>query len=50
MAALGHRPVLLEESLDALAIRPDGVYLDAPLAGVGMRALSWPGSAPGDAF
>ena len=24
----GHKPVLLQECLDALAIRPDGVYVD----------------------
>jgi 16S rRNA (cytosine1402-N4)-methyltransferase len=28
MATNGHRPVLLEESLAALAIHPDGIYLD----------------------
>ena len=31
----GHRPVLLHECLDALAIRPDGVYLDGTLGRAG---------------
>ena len=26
-----HRSVLLQESIDALAIRPDGIYLDGTL-------------------
>ncbi len=30
-----HTPVLLEESVDALAIRPDGVYVDATYGGGG---------------
>ena len=30
-----HRPVLLEECIDALAIRPDGVYLDGTLGRAG---------------
>ena len=31
----GHKPVLLHESLDALAIRPDGVYVDGTLGRAG---------------
>ena len=31
----GHRPVLLHECLDALAIRPDGVYVDGTLGRAG---------------
>lgn len=30
-----HRPVLFEESIQALAIRPDGVYIDGTLGGGG---------------
>ena len=33
--AYGHRPVLLEECLDALTIRPDGVYVDGTLGRAG---------------
>jgi len=31
----GHKPVLLEECLDALAIKPDGVYVDGTLGRAG---------------
>lgn len=31
----GHKPVLLEQCLDALAIRPDGIYLDGTLGRAG---------------
>ena len=31
----GHKPVLLHECLDALAIRPDGVYVDGTLGRAG---------------
>jgi 16S rRNA (cytosine1402-N4)-methyltransferase len=33
--AFGHKPVLLDECLDGLAIRPDGVYLDGTLGRAG---------------
>ena len=33
--AYGHKPVLLDECLDALAIKPDGVYLDGTLGRAG---------------
>ena len=38
----GHKPVLLHECLDALAIKPDGVYLDGRWAA---RATRWRSSA-----
>ena len=31
----GHRPVLLDECLEALNIRPDGIYIDGTLGGAG---------------
>ena len=33
--AFGHKPVLLEECLEALNIRPDGIYLDGTLGRAG---------------
>ncbi len=33
-----HRPVLLNEAVDALAVRPDGVYVDATAGGGGHSA------------
>ena len=29
--AFGHRPVLLDECVEGLAIHPDGIYLDGTL-------------------
>ena len=31
----GHKPVLLHECLGALAIKPDGIYVDGTLGGAG---------------
>ena len=40
--AFGHKPVLLEECLTALDIKPDGIYVDGTL---GRAALSaWIGT------
>ena len=35
MSEFTHRPVLLDECIEALAIRPDGVYLDGTLGRAG---------------
>ena len=47
-AGYGHRPVLLRECVDALAIRPDGIYVDGTLGRAGhslaiARRLTAPG-------
>ena len=34
-ADYGHKPVLLQECLDALDIKPDGVYVDGTLGRAG---------------
>ena len=34
-----HKPVMLQESVDALAIKPDGVYVDVTFGGGGHSAL-----------
>ena len=36
--AFGHRPVLLDECMEGLNIRPDGIYLDGTL---GRAGHSW---------
>ena len=36
--AFGHRPVLLDECMEGLAIRPGGIYLDGTL---GRAGHSW---------
>ncbi|MEN8213012.1 MAG: 16S rRNA (cytosine(1402)-N(4))-methyltransferase RsmH [Pseudomonadota bacterium] len=38
-AELKHRPVLLQEAVDALALRPDGLYVDATFGRGGHSAL-----------
>ena len=38
-----HRSVLLQESIDALAIRPDGIYVDGTLGGAGHSLAASPG-------
>ena len=35
MAEFSHRPVLLDECIEGLAIRPDGVYVDGTAGGAG---------------
>ena len=35
MAAFSHRPVLLEECVEALDIKPGGIYVDGTLGGGG---------------
>ena len=47
--AFGHTSVLLEETVDGLAVKPDGIYVDATLGGGGhafevCRRLSSKGS------
>lgn len=35
MAEFSHRPVLLDECIEGLAIRPDGIYVDGTAAARG---------------
>lgn len=36
----GHKPVLLHECLGALAIKPDGIYVDGTLGRADIRSRS----------
>ena len=40
MTTTYHKPVLLEESIDALEIRPDGTYVDVTFGGGGQGFYS----------
>jgi len=39
MAEFSHKPVLFTETVDALAVKPDGVYVDCTLGGAGHASL-----------
>ncbi|MFH0847194.1 MAG: 16S rRNA (cytosine(1402)-N(4))-methyltransferase RsmH [Chloroflexota bacterium] len=47
MVAASHVPVLLEETIQALAVQPGGRYIDATLGGGGHAALILERSVPG---
>ena len=46
--AFGHKPVLLDECLDALDIKPEGIYLDGTLGRAGHSLKLPKGSPPAD--
>ncbi len=40
---MNHTPVLYQEALEWLAVRPGGIYVDATLGGAATHAASWSG-------